>query len=196
MTWKVKDGGSRTAFITGSVREASRGKPRFDLISVHGLLRLATAMAKGAEKYGERNWEKGQPVSRFYESALRHIFQWAMGDNSEDHLAACVFNIFGIIETQERVQRGQLPVELDDMFGNVVAQLRRMRTSIYTILIDQYTASITQVKVAKYMSEEAIKETLLLTYTKEEILLHFPSALASLLDQSIIIHAEGGYAIP
>jgi hypothetical protein len=71
-------------------------------------------MARGAEKYGERNWEQGIPVSRFYASALRHLMQWREGDSQEDHLAAVLFNVGGIMFTRARVAAGALPAELDD----------------------------------------------------------------------------------
>lgn len=102
-------------FVTGSKRGVNDGKPRYDLISVYGLKRLAEHLAKGAEVYGERNWELGQPVSRFYESALRHLFQWREGENTEDHLAAVLFNVMGIIHMQEEIDKGNIAAELDDI---------------------------------------------------------------------------------
>ena len=69
----VKDSGEREDFGTGSVRDTDSGKPRYDLVSVPALTRLAHHLRKGAEKYSERNWELGQPASRFYASALRHL---------------------------------------------------------------------------------------------------------------------------
>jgi hypothetical protein len=69
-------------------------------------------MAKGAGKYGERNWEKGQDTSRSYESALRHLYMWQI-DDSEDHLSAAVFNIFSIVHVQEMIKRGLLSEDLD-----------------------------------------------------------------------------------
>ena len=99
--YKIEDSGERQEWSTGSRRDTQEGKPRFDLISVHGLRRLADHLAKGAEKYGERNWEKGQPISRFYASAFRHLIAWAEGEETEDHLAAVLFNIMAIIHMNE-----------------------------------------------------------------------------------------------
>lgn len=108
----VKDSGQRINFDTGSVRDTNEGKPRYDLIGRHFLRRLADHLTKGAKKYGERNWEKGQPVSRSYESALRHLIQWRDGDTAEDHLAAVAFNVGSIIHVQEQVKLGLLPDNL------------------------------------------------------------------------------------
>lgn len=108
----VKDSGEREGFTTGSVRDTDDGKPRYDLISHHGLRRLADHMAKGAVKYGDRNWELGQPTDRFYASLFRHLMAWRDGETSEDHLAAVVFNAFGIIHMEEEVEAGTLPPTL------------------------------------------------------------------------------------
>lgn len=104
----TKDSGQRQEFQTGSLRDTNEGKPRYDLISIHGLKRLADLMARGAKKYGERNWEKGQPVSRFYESLFRHLIAYREGDRSEDHLAAITFNTFGIIHMEEENREDML----------------------------------------------------------------------------------------
>lgn len=103
----TKDSGERVKFFTGAVRDVDDGKPRYDLIGLHGLTRLAFLMARGALKYGERNWEKGQPASRYLASAFRHLVQYAMGDRSEDHLAAVAFNVFGIMHVEEEYAKGR-----------------------------------------------------------------------------------------
>lgn len=106
----VKDSGKRQVFDTGTVRDTQDGKPRFDLIPVTSLKRLADLYARGAEKYSEFNWRGGMPYSRCYSSILRHLFQWARGEKDEDHLAAVVFGCFCLMHF-ETVGRN----ELDDM---------------------------------------------------------------------------------
>jgi hypothetical protein len=69
----------------------------------------------GAKKYGDRNWEKGQPLSRYYDSAIRHMNKFMMGHRDEDHLAAARWNIGALMHTQEMIRIGRLPVELDDL---------------------------------------------------------------------------------
>ena len=119
VTWTaVKDSGQREQFPTGSVRDTRDGKGRFDLMPPVALIRLARHYANGAAKYGDRNWEKGQPVSRYLDSLLRHTFAVLEGEQTEDHLAAIAWNALGAITTQERVRRGDLPKELDDVHGN------------------------------------------------------------------------------
>lgn len=113
----TKDSGERIEWSTGSRRDTNEGKPRYDLIGRHGMKRVADLMARGAVKYGENNWAEGQSVSRSYESAFRHLIQFAEGDAEEDHLAAVVFNIFNIIHVQEEKKKSREGFDaLDDMY--------------------------------------------------------------------------------
>jgi hypothetical protein len=95
------DGNVQDSFQSGAVRDTQKGKPRYDLISPFFLKRLAVLMAKGAEHYGDRNWEKGIPSSRCVASLDRHINQWKMGDTDEDHLIQAAFNIMAIVHNEE-----------------------------------------------------------------------------------------------
>lgn len=113
-TFVTKDSGARQEFNTGSRRDTREGKPRFDLLPWHALERWALLMARGAEKYGDNNWMRGQPVMRYFDSGIRHAYQWLSGDGVEDHLAAVLFNFGGIMFTLVMIERGLLPAELDD----------------------------------------------------------------------------------
>lgn len=109
---EVKDhGGERKKFAAGGEREVPKGKGRFDLIPPHPLFRLALHYENGAGKYPERNWEKGLPMHRFIESAMRHLNQFVDGDRTEDHLAAAAWNIFGYMATENWIARGILSKE-------------------------------------------------------------------------------------
>ena len=115
MSFLTKDSGAREEFTTGSRRDTREGKGRYDLIPAIPLHRLAQLYERGARKYGDRNWERGQPLSRYLDSAARHLYAWIGGDRSEDHLIACVWNCFSYIWTEEMIKRGLLPAELNDM---------------------------------------------------------------------------------
>lgn len=107
----TKDSGERVEFSTGMQRDTSKSKARFDLITPKNipyekqmLTRWAELMARGAEKYNARNWEKAstqEEIDRFKESAFRHFMQWFFGENDEDHAAAVFFNITGAEYTKE-----------------------------------------------------------------------------------------------
>lgn len=124
---KVQDGGQREVFSTGGQREPATGKGRFDLLPPEALIRLAKHYAAGALKYADHNWEKGLPLSRFIDSAFRHLIQFMAGDRSEDHLAAVLWNIAGYVTIEQRIREGKLPAELRDVtwpdsLGEVVSK--------------------------------------------------------------------------
>jgi len=101
--WPTKDSGVRDEYPSGMVRDTQRGKARFDLLFAKGvpyerqmMTRFAALLARGAEKYDERNWEKANSsyeLERAESSAMRHLIQWFCGETDEDHAAAVFFNI-------------------------------------------------------------------------------------------------------
>jgi hypothetical protein len=107
--FKVKDSGKRQHFKGGAQRDSGE-KPRPDLVSPYALTRVGEHLRKGAEKYDERNWEKGMPFSRLVASAYRHLLEFQKGDTEEDHLSAIIFNIQAIIHFQETGRK-----ELNDL---------------------------------------------------------------------------------
>ena len=113
-TFVVKDSGKRTEFETGSRRDTEDDKPDFTLLPWVALARFAFHLMKGAVKYGRKNWEKGQSMSRAERSLGRHYAGYLAGDRSEDHLSAIMFNAGLLIDHEERIARGELPASLDD----------------------------------------------------------------------------------
>lgn len=113
----TKDSGERQEFESGARRDIQEGKGRFDLIPAEPLIRLAQLYERGAKKYGEHNWSKGMPLSRYLDSAFRHLVMYIAGDREEDHLTAVAWNIFSLIATEGRIEQGLLPEELADIFN-------------------------------------------------------------------------------
>lgn len=69
----TKDSGKRQDFDSGMRRDIQEGKPRYDLCYLPMFTRWAELMDRGAEKYGERNWEKAnskEELERFKSSLL------------------------------------------------------------------------------------------------------------------------------
>lgn len=107
MTFKTLDSGKRKVFSTGMQRDLNTGKPMFSLINPLSmpynetlLYRWAMLMTRGAEKYNSRNWEKAATVEelmRFRDSAERHFRQALDGEIDEDHFAATLFNLNGMV---------------------------------------------------------------------------------------------------
>lgn len=106
---------NKETFPTGSQRDIRNGKGRYDLLPTRALRRLARHYEYGANKYSARNWEKGQPFSRVFDSALRHAFQALEGKKDEDHVIAAAWNLLAIAEYQELIKEGKLPAELNDL---------------------------------------------------------------------------------
>jgi hypothetical protein len=113
--YTTKDSGAREEYATGSMRDTTDGKGSFTSISPHMLRRLAMLMERGAKKYGLFNYQKGQPFSRIVDSLMRHTNQARMGDESEDHKAAIIFNAMAWIHFEEEIAAGRLPESLDDL---------------------------------------------------------------------------------
>ncbi len=114
-----------TKYDSGALRSDRKGKGRFDLISPHGLLRLAIQYEEGGRAHApdERNWELGFPISRALCSAIGHIVDHLKGDRSEDHLAATAWQMFAVMHFEELIKLDLLPKELDDILqapGNVL----------------------------------------------------------------------------
>jgi hypothetical protein len=112
---EMQDSGKREVFETGAVRDSQEGKPRPDLVSPFALERVGHWMAKGAEKYGLYNWQKGMNYSRVTASLYRHLLAFMKRDNTEDNLAAIVANACFLMHYAEMIKRGVLPESLDDL---------------------------------------------------------------------------------
>ena len=112
--YKIKDSGDRRKFDTGSQRDMPVGKGRLDLVFWYTILELSKHFEQGAAKYEKNNWRKGQPLSVYFDSAMRHMTKYACGYTDERHDLAAMWNIGCLIETKKRVDMGQLPKELDD----------------------------------------------------------------------------------
>ncbi len=111
----LKDSGTRATFSTGAVRDAQENKGRFDLIPYHATERVAQHFEAGAKKYADRNWEKGIPTNRYFDSAMRHLHKAQAGHTDEDHLAAAAWNVLCLMQTRHWIAEGILPAELETM---------------------------------------------------------------------------------
>lgn len=65
--------------------------------SGQALIRLARRYEGGAAVHGDRNWEKGVPVSRCLDAARRHLCQALAGQIDEDHLGAALWNCVAML---------------------------------------------------------------------------------------------------
>ena len=111
----LKDSGERQDFGTGAVRDTQEGKGRYDLLPPSAIFAIARVFEEGGKKYKARNYESGMPLSRFIDSALRHMFKHLEGYRDEPHMAQAAWNILAYIHTATMIERGILPEELNDL---------------------------------------------------------------------------------
>lgn len=57
------------------------------------ILEYACHLEDGCNKYGDRNWEKGIPLSRYVDSGIRHLLKHRRGDDDERHDRAFIWNM-------------------------------------------------------------------------------------------------------
>lgn len=105
---------NREEYFTGAIRDLNSEKLRYDLIPASLLKQLAEVFTEGALYYGDRNWQKGMPISRYYASAMRHIQAYIDGDEDENHLIKAAWNLMAMKWTLDQIQLGNLPHDLDD----------------------------------------------------------------------------------
>lgn len=72
------------------------------------ILEVAKHFEEGCLKYGENNWKKGIPISRYMDSGIRHYLKVKMGMVDERHDRAFVWNILCAMWTYENIP------EMDD----------------------------------------------------------------------------------
>lgn len=67
------------------------------------LLEVAKHYEEGANKYNDRNWEKGIPLHCYIDSAIRHYIKYRDEWDDERHDRAFMWNILGAIWTHTYV---------------------------------------------------------------------------------------------
>lgn len=99
-----------TTFATGAVRDVSSSKEDYvETISYLAIKRYAEYMTAKQSTYGRGNWRKGIPVESYEKSLMRHLQKYFANkyDNAglepnEDHLAAAMFNLQGLLHEEEK----------------------------------------------------------------------------------------------
>ena len=89
-------------FDSGSKRDNDSSKPLVNHLDPYVRLRYGYLLRQGANKYGKNNWKLGQPTEAALESLHRHLAKFELGDVSEDHLSAIIFNIQLIMKNEEK----------------------------------------------------------------------------------------------
>lgn len=76
---------------------------RFDLLPVAPLEAVARHYGIGANKYAERNWERGYAWSLSFAAMMRHAWAFWRGEDidaetNSPHLAAVIFHALALLE--------------------------------------------------------------------------------------------------
>lgn len=84
-------------------RKYDQDKLRFDLIPAYPLEALAAIYTFGANKYQDRNWEKGIKWSRIFAAIMRHLWamwrgEWLDPESNMPHAAHAAWGCFALLE--------------------------------------------------------------------------------------------------
>lgn len=95
---------TRTVSSTGGEKGVKRA--RFDLIPAGPLRLVAEHYGIGAEKYDDRNWERGYEWSKSFGAMMRHAWAFWAGEDldpesSSPHMAAVCFHALALMEFAE-----------------------------------------------------------------------------------------------
>ena len=87
------------------------GKIRFDLLPDDALTLVAEILTKGAEEYGDRNWEEGITASRLRAAAERHMRRWNLGQTIDpksgmSHLVHAACDLLMMVALEARGTAG------------------------------------------------------------------------------------------
>ena len=104
-----------TALGRGEVRitdpetggEKGQKQARFDLIPADALWAIAEHFGRGAEKYADRNWEKGYDWSLSYSAMMRHAWAWWGGEDVDEetgssHMVAVAWHALVLVANELR----------------------------------------------------------------------------------------------
>lgn len=64
-------------------RKDDAGKVRIELIPPELIFAVGDILAFGANKYEDRNWERGMNWSRVFGSLMRHLWAWWAGEKAD-----------------------------------------------------------------------------------------------------------------
>ena len=91
------------------------GKPRVELVPPQFIIDISKVLGYGAQKYDAHDWRKGFSWMRIYASTMRHLLQWAGGEDIDKesglpHLSHAATNILFLMEFSKTHK------ELDDRY--------------------------------------------------------------------------------
>lgn len=103
-TWETDEYKERLAAAIGEQRitdpetggQKGRKLQRMDLLPYDTLMKISEHYGYGADKYDDRNWEKGYAWSLSFQALMRHLAAWWQGEECDEegkpHLSAVAFH--------------------------------------------------------------------------------------------------------
>jgi hypothetical protein len=96
-------GNTPEAMATGGVK-FDGDKPRMDLLDAYAIEQLSKVLTFGATKYAAHNWRKGIAKGRLIAAALRHLFAYLRGEDTDPetglshaaHAMCCCMFLLGL----------------------------------------------------------------------------------------------------
>lgn len=88
-------------------RKDDTQKLRYDLVTSEFQEELARVVTFGAQKYDDRNWERGMAWGRVFGALMRHLWAWWGGQAKDpetgfSHLAHAAANIMFLVTFERR----------------------------------------------------------------------------------------------
>lgn len=93
-----------------------KGKLRLGLLPPEFKVELAQILMFGAEKYKERDWEKGGDYNKYFEACQRHLLRWELGedvakDSGLHHLIHAICSLVFLYTFEKRgIGNNDMPV--------------------------------------------------------------------------------------
>lgn len=108
--------------MLGDRKSRTETKMPWRLLPYDALVHVARVMRYGATKYAARNWERGLPYDETFDSLMRHLTAWYLGEDydgqpccptsdtsGELHLAHVAWNALALLAFTVRGR-----IDLDD----------------------------------------------------------------------------------
>lgn len=94
---------NETRLVSSTGAEKGSKLERYDLIPAEPLRLLARHYGRGAEKYAERNWERGYGWHLSYAALNRHLWAFWNGEGTDEetgspHMVAVAWHAFALLE--------------------------------------------------------------------------------------------------
>lgn len=121
--------------VDGGGLRFNTGKDRWDLLPMDATEQVVKVMTRGAEKYAERNWERGMKWSICQGSLMRHLARAAMGERLDpesglSHMAHVACNAMFLLAYELRGLG-----KLDDIEPLLRAARQKNRARLISLLL-------------------------------------------------------------